>query len=929
MVIHRKLKATTTWAIMLFVAFPILVEAQNSNYKNNKAPLQEIPFISLPLSSVKAEGWLLTQLILQKDGLTGNAEMLYREDDNLGAGCDWLGGTGDSWERAPYYVKGLVAIAYILNDQELIGKAKKWIDWSIDDQRADGYFGPANNSDWWCRMPMLYAIKDFYEATNDPRVIPFLNNYFQYELSNLDASPLSSWGQSRAGDNIDIVFWLYNRTGDAFLLELADKLKNQAYDWTDILTNNKFMSFGADFQPKHNVNVPQAMKMPAIYFQKSGDKADRDAFKLGNAHLDRDHGQPYGMQSGNEMINGVSSITGVETCSVVEQMQTYEVVQMILGDASVGDILEKVAYNAMPAAVRKDFKGHAYYTQANEVKCQYGNNHFGQQYDNALLQGPYSGYKCCRYNLHMGWPYFVKSMWAATQDGGLAAMAYGPCHVSAKVANGIPVTIAEETNYPFEEKLIFTLTIGQETAFPLKFRIPAWCKFPVVKVNGIEQNDVSPGSFYTISRNWNNGDQIVLEFPMNLKVNDEVNNSVSIQRGPLVYSLKIGENWIIREDFKNGFVENEVLPTTNWNYALLLDKSNPDASITVNKSAMPVNPFIQATTPVTLTASAKLIPEWKTILNGLLSSDPPYSPVSAVSNTEKVTMVPYGAETLRATCLPYIGDPSMISTSFSDDFTDGDQLGWVNYNGSFLVENGEYVSTNVEGAPGVKSIQTATSFSNFTYEAKIQLGSGGDAGFVFRVNTPSPGPDAYNGYYAGINSGGNVVLGKANGGWTELKSVKSIVQENTWYSVKIVAQGTNIKVYVDDMQIPKINVSDASFSSGSIGVRTYGALAKFDNISINDLQTGYLQIKIDNFPNEKMHLFPNPTNGKFEITMKKQLDNDYTIQVFNHTGSLIKSDHKNKDQTIAQLNISENPSGVYLVKLNSGLLTYCFKLIKN
>lgn len=913
---------------MLFVVLPILVEAQNSNYTNNKAPLQEIPFISLPLSSVKADGWLLTQLILQKDGLTGNAEMLYHEDNNLGAGCDWLGGTGDSWERAPYYVKGLVALAYILNDQELIGKAKKWIDWSLDHQRTDGYFGPAKNSDWWCRMPMLYAIKDFYEATNDARVIPFLSNYFQYQLSNLDASPLSSWGRSRAGDNIDIVFWLYNRTGDAFLLELADKLKNQAYDWTDIFTNNKFMSFGADFQPKHNVNVPQAMKMPAIYFQKSGDKADRDAFIHGNLHLDRDHGQPYGMQSGNEMINGVSSITGVETCSVVEEMQTCEEVQMILGDASVGDILEKVAFNAMPAAFRKDFKGHAYYTQANEVKCQHGNNHFGQQYDNGLLQGPYSGYRCCRYNLHMGWPYFVKSMWAATQDGGLAAMAYGPCHISAKVANGIPVTIAEETNYPFDEKLIFTLTIGQETAFPLKFRIPAWCKYPVVKVNGIEQNDVKPGSFYTISRNWNNRDQIALEFPMNLKVNDEVNNSVSIERGPLVYSLKIGENWIIREDFKNGFVENEVLPTTNWNYALLLDKNNPDASITVNKSAMPVNPFLQATTPVTLTASAKLIPEWKTILNGLLSSDPPYSPVSSVSKTENITLVPYGAETLRATCLPYIGTPSMISTSFSDDFTDGDQLGWVNYNGSFLVKNGEYVSTNVEGGPGVKSIQTATSFSNFTYEAKIQLGSGGDAGFVFRVNTPSPGPDAYNGYYAGINSGGNVVLGKANGGWTELKSVKSIVQENTWYSVKIVAQGTNIKVYVDDMQVPKINVSDASFSNGSIGVRTYGALAKFDNILVKDLQTGYLQIKIDTFPNENMHVFPNPTNGNFEITIKKQLDNDYTIQVFNDTGSLIKSDHKNKDQTIAQLNISENPSGVYLVKLNSDLLTYCFKLVK-
>ena len=135
--------------------------AKAGNYLKNRAPLVEVPFTALPIGSVRAEGWLLKQLQLQKEGLTGHAETLYSSDHDLGPGCDWLGGTGDSWERAPYYVKGSVALAYVLDDEVLKTKAQKWIDWSLDHQRPDGYFGPADNPDWWARMPMLYAIRDY------------------------------------------------------------------------------------------------------------------------------------------------------------------------------------------------------------------------------------------------------------------------------------------------------------------------------------------------------------------------------------------------------------------------------------------------------------------------------------------------------------------------------------------------------------------------------------------------------------------------------------------------------------------------------------------------------------------------------------------------------------------------------------------------
>jgi len=905
---------------------PCSMDAQNTNYISNKSPLIEVPFTALPIGTVKADGWLLNQLKLQKDGLTGNAETLYSGVDELGAGSDWLGGTGNSWEKVPYYTKGLVALAYTLNDVTLITKVSKWINWSIDHQQANGFFGPPKNLDWWPRMPMLYAIRDFYEATNDTRVIPFFTKYFTYENNTIASQPLSSWGQSRAGDNIEIIYWLYNRTGDAFLLTLADKLKKQAYDWTDIFTNNRFFSFGADFQPKHNVNVPQAMKMPAIYYQKSQAAADKDAYINGRDNLLRDHGQPEGMQSGNEMIGGKSAMTGLEMCSIVEQMQSCETAQMILGDATIGDQLEKVAFNALPGGMAKDIKGSQYYTEANQVKSKFGNSSFGQEYDNGLLPGPMSGYPCCRFNMHMGWPYFVKTMWAATSDNGLAAMAYGPSHLTAKVGNGVDVTIVEATDYPFAEQLNFTITTGTDVAFPLKLRLPAWCTNPQVEVNGVVQSGTETGSFYSINRTWSNNDVVVLKLPMTIKLNDEVNNAVSVQRGPLVYSLKINEQWTSRTDYGNGFKEYEVLPLSSWNYGLVVDKTNPAASILVNKGTMPVNPFIQGTTPVTLTASAKKIPLWGYAFNGNLALDPPYGPTETSEATEQVTLVPFGAENLRATCLPIVGTPDFATTTFQDDFSTGNQIGWVNYNGSFKVDNGEYFATNTEGYSGSKSVQSSTLFSDFTYEAQVKVSGSGDGGLLFRASKLSLGADEYNGYYFGISAGGqNVVLGKANGSWSSLKTASMAIVANTSYQVRVVAKGTSIKIYVNDMTTPKIDFTDASFTSGAIGVRCYNAITRWDNLSVtSSTVSGVKDIRTS----ENIRIYPNPAKNYLDVAFGKELASDYIVDVIGTNGALLQTKIRSNNEALIQMDTKNLAPAIYVLNVHSKTDSFQYRFVK-
>ncbi|MBC8062126.1 MAG: glycoside hydrolase family 127 protein [Clostridiaceae bacterium] len=835
-------------------AIPTTVSAASINYVSNRAPLVNTRFITLPLGSVNANGWLLTQLQLQRDGLTGNSEAIYPE---LGSNSAWLGGNApdSDWERPAYYVKGLVSLAYTLNDAGLKQKAQKWIDWSLKSQKADGSFGPSTNNDWWPRMPMLNAIMDYYEATNDSRVIPFMTNYFHYEANNLGNRPLSSWGSARAADNVDAILWLYNRTGDSFLLNLTDSIKNQVYNYSEIFTNNTFLtSFPQDFMPKHNVNVSEAYKYPPVFYQRTNSAVDRDAFMAGYNNLYPYHTQITGMNSGTEFLSGNSSTQGVELCSTVERMLCDEIATRILGDARIGDQLEKIAFNQLPGALDENIHQLQYYTLPNQVQSIIGGNGYAQDYGNGVVPGPYSGYPCCCFNLHMGWPKYVQNSWMGTVDNGLAVTAYGPTKVNAKVGNGVNVSFTEATNYPFEEQMRFTFNASQTVAFPLELRIPTWCSKPVVKVNGIIQSGVAPGTYYKINRTWNNGDVVTLDVPMSIKTSTWTNNSVGIERGPLVYSLKVGESWVKANNYNfnnTDFSEYQVHPTTAWNYGLNIDRNNPEASITVQKGVMPTNPFIPATTPVTLKVNAQQIPAWGLDINGIHASEPPVSPVASSQPVQQVTLIPFGAERLRVTYLPVIGKPSGPSTSFADNFPTNGPNKWVNFGGGWQQQNGKYYSESYN-IGGVKSVATTTNFSDFTYEVNVNIQNGGtEAGEIFRVSNPANGANAYNGYYAGISTNGQVVLGKSSNNWTQLGSTAMQINIGKAYHMKVITKGSNIQVFVEDMITPKINVNDSSYTSGSIGLRQYcgsgtgdpsGQTVIFDSVTVTTVATPYFMM---------------------------------------------------------------------------------------
>ncbi|HVV71485.1 MAG TPA: beta-L-arabinofuranosidase domain-containing protein [Verrucomicrobiae bacterium] len=631
----------------------------NPFYISNRQPLTPSPFVKLPIGSIVPQGWLRHQLELEAGGMIGHLEEISKWcqfQDSAWASADGQGKYG--WEELPYWLKGYGDLGYVLKDPTIIQHARRWIDAVLASQETDGYFGPRANKtglegkpDLWPHMVMCNVLESFYEYTGDPRVLPFLTKYFQW-LNTLPAEDFGAgyWPKIRFGDNIESIYWLYNHTGDKFLLDLARKIHDNMARWDSGVIN------------WHNVNIAEGFREPGVYYQQArDDKFLQDAEQNYQTVMEL-YGQfPGGGFAGDENCRPgfTDPRQGFETCGIVEFMHSFEMLTKISADIRWADRCEDLAFNSLPAALTPDLKGLHYLTCANQVQLDKDNKSPGIQNEGTMFSySPYEVYRCCQHNVSHGWPYFAEELWLATADSGLCASLYASSEVSAKVGNGTTVRFSESTEYPFNDTVRLKISTPQPASFPLYLRIPGWCTAASVKLNGrTVKLKAGQLQYLRLERTWVDGDTVNLRLPMNLEVRrwPKNHNAASVNYGPLTFSLKIGERWA-KYGGSEKFPEFEVFPTSEWNYGLVFDPKNAARSFKVSrkKGPLPDQPFTPENAPIQLQARAEKIPGWKQDSLNLVGKLQD-SPVKSDQAVETVSLIPMGAARLRISAFPVIG----------------------------------------------------------------------------------------------------------------------------------------------------------------------------------------------------------------------------------------------------------------------------------
>jgi hypothetical protein len=639
--------------------------AKRANYEKPFEPPTRPALIALPPSAIEPEGWLRDWCLKARDGYTGHMDDYAQDFKNAWAANYTMTGDRLAWpngawpyEGGGYWFDGLARLAACLQDDMLQQQAKRRLHvladhknpngilflWWLDKKKPADLQAISVDGEWplWACGLLGRAMASDYAGSGDPAILQTLEACYAADFD---------WVQRSCGIyNVWPALQTYQWTGNP---KIAEKLtdvfsKDTIRKSPKVAEGNKHLMVMPNPAPgaeknDHVVHFLETATPWALGYLWTGDRRFLDTALAWHKLLEREAMQPSGVPVADEFYGPTGAFRGTETCDVAGYLWSQTFLLGICGDGRMADHAERAFFNAGPNTVARDFKTHVYFQSPNRIVDKSPPYPHGPQ-ANGNTYAPVHSPLCCTAALNRITPYYVTHMWMATYDNGLAAAHYGPCKVSAMVADHVPAELVCKTDYPFNETIDISVKPAKEAAFPLLFRVPGWCKSPELSVNGSALNAASDAKgFVRVERSWKPGDTVRLRFPMTPVVqtgNDRNADGApyaTVSYGPLLFVLPIA-------DTKDS---NTPDPAAKWRYALNVKDVKPEA-ITVERTAMPSEWNWPLASPLKVRLNAFAC-DW--------AVDPksprlPAKPVVAIGTPERITLIPYGCAKFRVAMFP-------------------------------------------------------------------------------------------------------------------------------------------------------------------------------------------------------------------------------------------------------------------------------------
>ncbi len=635
------------------------------------------------LTQVTPRGWWHEFLARQRSGLTGHlgaAGYPFRSrgwrQSQIALGK--RGGTG--WwpfEQYAYWVDGLIRCGLLLDDEGLKAKARRQIDYVLDHPDHDGYLGPAALKDLadhpyaserWPHAVFFRAVMADYDARPDPQTLRRLIGHYLSQTAPHETT--------RNVCNIEIMAWLYERSGDARMKAMAESAYAafQVHAQKSGATLRNMLS--DDRAGDHGPTYMELFKLGALMYRLTGKRRYINASVNAQRKLERDHVLIDGVPSATEHLRGIYSRAGHETCVITDYLWSLGILLASTKDAQYADAMERVAYNALPGAVTKDFRALQYFSGPNQVVAGAHTNHHphGTGYAHVSYR-PNPATECCPANVHRAMPALIGRAWMQEGADHLIAALYGPSVYDGRM-QGHCVRVRQETAYPFDDQVTFHFELEQSLSLRFSFRIPAWCQHARVCVNGKPvKRPWKPGSFHSLKRVFATGDQVTVTLPRTLRVVSGPEEGVGFEYGPLVLAFPVPETRSTEADERSTakFPSWSIMPTGAWNYGVSFQPGDDVSDVEVVQRAATGYPWDSEHAPLVVRIPARRVPGWtiqrkrklvhrwgrhRRVVEGDLRFMPPLpTPAQrarALKRVETIELIPYGATCLRVTWFPQL-----------------------------------------------------------------------------------------------------------------------------------------------------------------------------------------------------------------------------------------------------------------------------------